>query len=150
MASDLDWLLHVWLHTIPMSAEGHSLMKSTEPHHLLRAEKQFLGSQTGHSPQPDCTLRSMKITNRISGRGQSWWSHTPTENVTFCTEYGHSSHFSYTRTRWLIAMDPCTSYSCSTTTRLPGGHGNKPSPSPQNTCRLDEQTPMTPLVTLQA
>jgi len=55
-----------------------------------------------------------------------------------CREYGRSSHFVCTRTEWHVATVPVPP------TGFPGGHGHKPSPSPQSTCRLDGQTPMPP------
>lgn len=46
------WLLskpfHTWLQTAPVHAEGHTLIKPTEPHHLQKAEMPFGGSQSGH------------------------------------------------------------------------------------------------------
>ncbi len=56
-------------------AEGHcrpeGLMWPTEQHHLQRAEKQFWGSQTRHSPPPSCPLRTIHEDHK-----QNWWQGT--------------------------------------------------------------------------
>lgn len=84
------WLLskpfHTWLQTAPVHAEGHTLIKPTEPHHLQKAEMSFGGSQSGHLLHHGYALKSCpwKSKNRTDDR-EPWWS-THWKSVCICAK----------------------------------------------------------------
>lgn len=107
------------------------------PSHLQKVKTQFQGPQSRHSPHPSYNFRYCPW---ILQTGSVTWGtlgsnrvqHPLKTSLTLCQEYGHSSHFGYTWTRWLVAtarsMLPQYPHRTSLET---------------DKCRLDGQTPMT-------
>jgi len=130
MASDLELLtlIPTASHSAanyPVRAGGHGLSPNS----------------TLSSPRLCLEILSMKDTNRIGDKGQPWRSHT---RACLFQEYGHSFHFGCTRTGWLVTMAQVPHTPAVPPTGFPRGHVH----SPQNTCRLDGQTTITPTTTL--
>lgn len=96
------------------------------------------------SSPTDCASRSYpsishpELMTRGHNLGRTW--HPLNTCLTSYQEYRHSSHYSYIRTGWLVAMALVADTPREPPPRLPGGHSRNSSPSPQNTCRKDEQT----------
>ena len=75
-----------------VSAKGHSLMKQIVPCHLQKPDMQFWDSQTRHSPNPGCALRSWPLVSQTGSETRGKPSPHPLETcLTLCRECGHSS-----------------------------------------------------------
>lgn len=75
MASDL--LLHTWLQSVSLQAEGCWLMKPTEPHHRLKAETKSCDHQMWRPPPLGCIykfcpekLQTESLTKSSPGRAR--------------------------------------------------------------------------------
>ena len=147
----LDAMVHTWLQTALVCARGHGQMKPTEPSSAKSIDA-ILRSSKQTSPILGCALRSYhEYHEQNQWKGNLGGVQPPLKTyLTLYREYGHSSYFGYTRTRWLVATALVPHTPKVLPIGFPGGHGRKPFPSPQNTCRLDGQKlPLPPLATLQ-
>ncbi|XP_060894277.1 uncharacterized protein LOC132974322 [Labrus mixtus] len=152
MASDLEVLT-----LIP--AASHSA--ANHPNACWRFQLEEANKTTSSAKSRDEILRSpnwkpssprllleilfLKITNRIGDKRQPWRRPTRTGNVSDFVPrmWTQLPLWSY-RDRMARTNGTGAPYSRSTPHMIPEGHGQKPFPNPQNTCRLDEQISMLP------